>query len=62
MIEDQVAEGDRVVTRWRATAGASPSLVPTASSGPSPRCAGITIVSAFSQTYPWVGFRIGYIG
>jgi predicted SnoaL-like aldol condensation-catalyzing enzyme len=38
-IEDQFAEGDRVVTRWRATTRA---LVPAASSGP--RCAGITIV------------------
>jgi predicted SnoaL-like aldol condensation-catalyzing enzyme len=43
-IEEQVAEGDRVVTRWRATARAPQLLVPTASSGLSPRCAGITIV------------------
>jgi predicted SnoaL-like aldol condensation-catalyzing enzyme len=39
-IEDQLAEGDRVVTRWRATH----ALVPTASSGPDSRCAGNTIV------------------
>jgi predicted ester cyclase len=43
-IEDQIAEGDRVVTRWRATGRALNSLVPTASAGPSPRCAGITII------------------
>ncbi len=43
-IEDQIAEGDRVVTRWRATGQALNSPVPTASADPSPRCAGITII------------------
>jgi len=43
-IEDQIAEGDRVVTCWRATAGAPHPLVETASIGPCRRCAGITIV------------------
>ena len=44
MIEDQIAEGDRVVTCWRATAGAPRPLVETASIGPCQRCVGITIV------------------
>jgi predicted SnoaL-like aldol condensation-catalyzing enzyme len=43
-IEDQIAEGDRVVTCWRATAGATHPLVDTASISPCQRCAGITIV------------------
>ncbi len=43
-IEDQIAEGDRVVTCWRATAGARHPLVDTASIAPCRRCAGITIV------------------
>jgi predicted SnoaL-like aldol condensation-catalyzing enzyme len=43
-IEDQIAEGDRVATRWRVTVRAPHPLVETASIGPSPTCAGITIV------------------
>jgi predicted SnoaL-like aldol condensation-catalyzing enzyme len=43
-IEDQIAEGDRVVTRWRATGRTLNSLAPTAAANPSPRCAGITII------------------
>jgi hypothetical protein len=43
-IEEQFAEGDRVVTRWRATARAPHLLVPPATGGLSPCCAGITIV------------------
>jgi predicted SnoaL-like aldol condensation-catalyzing enzyme len=43
-VEDQIAEDDRVVTRWRATTQAPHLPFPTASIGPSPRCAGITIV------------------
>src|SRR5438128_1800615 len=43
-IEDQIAEGDRVVTRWRASGRALDSVGPTAPARPSPRCAGITVV------------------
>jgi predicted SnoaL-like aldol condensation-catalyzing enzyme len=43
-IEDQIAEGDRVVTRWRATGRALSSPVPAASAGLSPGCGGITII------------------
>jgi predicted SnoaL-like aldol condensation-catalyzing enzyme len=43
-IEDQIAEGDRVVTRWRATTRAAHSPAEAVSTGPCPRCAGITIV------------------
>jgi predicted SnoaL-like aldol condensation-catalyzing enzyme len=43
-IQDQIAEGDRVVTRWRATGRTLDALVPSASAGPSSRCAGITII------------------
>ena len=43
-IEDQIAEDDRVVTRWRTTARGPPTLLPNASIGPCGRCAGITIV------------------
>jgi SnoaL-like polyketide cyclase len=39
-IEDLIAEDDRVVTRWRATA----PTVATAADDQGPRCAGITIV------------------
>ena len=44
VVQDQIAEGDRVVTRWRATGRALNSAGPTALAGPSPRCAGITVV------------------
>jgi hypothetical protein len=40
-IDDQVAEDDRVVTRWQATAGAPVALAPTA---PTPCYAGISII------------------
>ena len=43
-IEDQIAEDDRVVTRWRMTARGRHAPVQTASSSPCGRCAGITIV------------------
>jgi predicted SnoaL-like aldol condensation-catalyzing enzyme len=43
-IEDQIAEDDRVVTRWRTTASGRCAPVQTASIGPCGRCAGITIV------------------
>ena len=43
-IEDQIAEDDRVVTRWRTTARRPHAPVETASIGPCQRCAGITIV------------------
>lgn len=42
-IEDQIAEDDRVVTRWRVTTQAPRSPTPSASIGV-PRCAGITII------------------
>jgi hypothetical protein len=44
VIQDQIAEGDRVVTRWRATGHALNSPGPTVLAGTSPRCAGITVV------------------
>jgi hypothetical protein len=43
-IEDQIAEEDRVVTRWRTTATRRHAPVQAASIGPCGRCAGITIV------------------
>ena len=43
-IEDQIAEDDRVVTRWRTTARGPHAPVSTASIGPCGRCSGITIV------------------
>jgi hypothetical protein len=43
-IEDQIAEDDRVVTRWRASARPPQSPVDTAGGDPPPRCAGITII------------------
>jgi predicted SnoaL-like aldol condensation-catalyzing enzyme len=43
-IEDQIAEDDRVVIRWRTTAWQSQAPVATPSIGPCPHCAGITIV------------------
>src|SRR5206468_6765402 len=43
-VEDQVAEDDRVVTRWRATIQTPHAPVPRTSIGPSPRCGGITII------------------
>lgn len=43
-IQDQIAEGDRVATRWRATGRTLNSLVPTARADPSSHCAGITII------------------
>ena len=42
-IEDQIAEDDRVVTRWYATSAASP-LAPQGPRRAGPCCAGITIV------------------
>ncbi len=42
-IEDQIAEDDRVVTRWYATSAPSP-LARSALAEPTPCCAGITIV------------------
>ena len=44
LIQDQIAEGDRVVTRWRASGRALNSPDPTAPAGPTPRCARITVV------------------
>jgi predicted ester cyclase len=44
LIQDQIAEGDRVVTRWRATGLALHSADPAAPAGPRPRCAGITVI------------------
>ena len=43
-IEDQIAEDDRVVTRWRTTARGPHAPIRNASIGPCGRCAGITIV------------------
>ena len=43
-IEDQVAEDDRVVTRWRATARRPQPPAATAARDPLARCAGITII------------------
>jgi SnoaL-like polyketide cyclase len=43
-IEDQIAEDDRVVTRWRTTARRRHAPVQAASIGPCGRCTGITIV------------------
>jgi predicted ester cyclase len=42
-VEDQIAEDDRVVVRWRATQAPHSRLL-TVSIGPSPRCAGITMI------------------
>jgi predicted ester cyclase len=42
-IEDQIAEGDRVVTRWRAI-GPSPQSALPSSMDAGPSCAGITII------------------
>jgi predicted SnoaL-like aldol condensation-catalyzing enzyme len=42
-IEDQIAEDDRVVTRWRVTVRTPHAPVAGTSNGPGPRCAGITI-------------------
>jgi predicted SnoaL-like aldol condensation-catalyzing enzyme len=43
-IQDQIAEDDRVVTRWRAAARGPQAPAATASIGPCGRCAGITII------------------
>jgi predicted SnoaL-like aldol condensation-catalyzing enzyme len=43
-IEDQIAEDDRVVTRWRTTTRGPAAPVSTASIGPCGHCAGITII------------------
>jgi predicted SnoaL-like aldol condensation-catalyzing enzyme len=43
-IEDQIAEEDRVVTRWRATARTPHAPASRTSAAPTPRCAGITII------------------
>jgi hypothetical protein len=42
-IEDQIAEDDRVVTRWHAMTAGSP-LARSALAEPTPCCAGITII------------------
>jgi hypothetical protein len=43
-IEDQVAEDDRVVTRWYATVPARDAQAPLASAGRTACCAGISII------------------
>jgi predicted SnoaL-like aldol condensation-catalyzing enzyme len=43
-IEDQVAEDDRVVTRWQATTATPVALVSSAGSARAPCCAGISII------------------
>ncbi len=43
-VEDQLAEDDRVATRWRATLWVPQSAAGAARPGPSAGCAGITII------------------
>jgi steroid delta-isomerase-like uncharacterized protein len=43
-IDDQIAEDDRVVTRWQATAGAPVALATSAPTGRTPCYAGISII------------------
>ena len=43
-IDDQLAEDDRVATRWRATAKAPVARATTAPTGGTPCCAGISII------------------
>jgi predicted ester cyclase len=43
-IEDQIAEDDRVATRWRATTKAPVAQAPTAPTGRAPCYAGISII------------------
>jgi predicted ester cyclase len=43
-IDDQVAEDDRVATRWQATATASPARATSQPAGRGPCCAGISII------------------
>ena len=43
-IEDQIAEDDRVVTRWQATTTARGALAADARTGRIPCCAGISII------------------
>jgi predicted ester cyclase len=43
-IEDQIAEDDRVVTRWHTTVPARETQAPLAPTGRAARCAGISII------------------
>ena len=43
-IEDQIAEEDRVVTRWHATVPAQDAQTPLASAGRTAYCAGISVI------------------
>ena len=43
-IEDQIAEDDRVVTRWHATVPAQDAQTPLASAGRTAYCAGISVI------------------